>query len=271
MGHDIRKARELLVYKDIRTTSAYAHVLNPGDRGVRSTADLPNASQDDARAHSCGVTGKRESCSRNDAMNPSFDAFLDDALSGGSVDFDYGSPSSAQSLLIEFNHRVPELVRIHGLDPVGKAVWYIYGCVSGTTRDALHPSADSALARFYDSIRVLYGTGFSVFCDDSAGHSDVNPNSFATACYMLWDMDSGLSHLTFRGRPELFRHGERLIDFGLSHPHAACQESFLHCLGHLHFGRPDFVHSKITRYLRRRDIGRKIRKHAKQCRTGMIM
>lgn len=85
---------------------------------------------------------------------------------------------------------------------------------------------------------------------------------------MLWDMDSGLEYLTFRGRPELFQYGERLIDFGLSHSHAACQESFLHCLGHLHFDRPEFVQSKIACFLRRKDVDRTMRDYAKRLGTA---
>ena len=204
-------------------------------------------------------------------MTDKFDDFLNDALSAGRTEFDYGRPSSAQALLTEFNHRIAELVSAHGLDRIGNAIWFLYGCVSNTTHDALEPSADSGLDEFYDSIRVLYEEGFCAFCDNLAGHSHANPNSFATACYMLWDMDSGLEYLTLRGRPELFQFGERLVDFGLGHSHAACQESFLHCLGHLCFDRPDFVDSKVSQFLCRTDLDNEIKTYAMQCRTGMIL
>jgi hypothetical protein len=124
-----------------------------------------------------------------------------DALSEGNTDYNYGSPREAQSLLIEFNHRISDLVATHGVDRMGKAVWYLYGCVSNTTYDALDPSADSGVSKFYDSMRMLYDNGFCAYCENCAGHSGIDPNSLATACYMLWDIDSGLEYQTLRGRP----------------------------------------------------------------------
>ena len=200
-----------------------------------------------------------------------FTEFLIDALSDGNTDYVYSSSSEAQALLTEFNLRIADVVTQHGVDATGKAIWYLYGCVSNTTHDALDPTADSGLTEFYNSICNLYDNGFAAHCEDCAGHSDRNPNSFATACYMLWDMDSGLEYLTLRGRSELFSFAEQLIDHGLAHPHAACQESILHCLGHIQTERKAFVSEKIAKFLRRRDLRSDIRDYAKQCRTGMIL
>ena len=199
-----------------------------------------------------------------------FDDFVADAISRGETDFDYGSPSNAQNLLIEFNLGIGGPIAKHGLEPIGKAIWYLYGCCSNTTHDALDPSADSGLPEFYRSLEELYNNGFAQYCENTAGHSDCNPNSFATACYMLWDMDSGLEYHTLGGRPELFPFAEKLIDFGLAHKHVAVQESFLHCLGHLHYVRASFVGSKIKQFLRRSDLDAAIREYALRCQSGGI-
>lgn len=199
-----------------------------------------------------------------------FSDFLSDALVDGNTDYVYSSGIEAQALLTEFNLRISDVVAQHGVDATGKAIWYLYGCGSNTTHDALNPTADAGLTQFYHSIHHLYDRGFAAYCEDCAGHSDRNSNSFATACYMLWDMDSGLEYLTLRGRPELFPFAEQLIDFGLGHSHAACQESLLHCVGHLQHERKAFVTDKIAAFLRRKGLKRGIRNYAKQCRNGMI-
>ena len=200
-----------------------------------------------------------------------FADFVENAIARGNTDFHYGEKRNAQSQLIEFNTRIEELIVAHDKETIGNAIWHIYGCCSNTTHDALDLSVDDGVVAFYASLKNLYECGFARYCISQRGHSDRTGGNFATACYMLWDMDSGLNYHTLRGRPTLFPFAESLIDYGLMHTHAACQESFLHCLGHMHYDKASFVDTKITGFLRRRDIDPAIRQYAKACRTGMMM
>jgi len=65
-----------------------------------------------------------------------FDEFVLDAVSGGETEFDYGAPADAQRLLTKLNWEIEPIIEHHGLEPVGDAIWYLYGCVSGMTHDA---------------------------------------------------------------------------------------------------------------------------------------
>lgn len=39
-GHDIRKVKELLRHKDVKTTMIYTHIISKGGMGIRSLADI---------------------------------------------------------------------------------------------------------------------------------------------------------------------------------------------------------------------------------------
>jgi hypothetical protein len=199
-----------------------------------------------------------------------FDAFILNAISNGDTDFDYVTCENAQRLLTRFNREIASIVDQHGLKAIGTAIWYLYGCVSCTTHDVLDESVQSGYSEFYRSLESLYENGFAKHCENRVGHSD-RGGKFATACYMIWDMDSGLEYHSFKGPPVPFDYVSNLIDFGLQHYHAAVQESFLHCLGHRRDAMPDFVDPMLAKFLRRHDISPEIREYAKQCKTGMIL
>ena len=91
-----------------------------------------------------------------------------------------------------------------------------------------------------------------------------------TASYMIWDMD-GIEYLTFHRSPDYIELVEPLVDFGLTHEHAAVQESFLHLLGHQRDDHSNFVDPKLSKFLKRNDISKGIREYALQCQTGMIL
>lgn len=200
-----------------------------------------------------------------------FEAFVIHAISNGDGDFEYGSCENAQRLLTQFNWEIGRIIELHGLDAVGTAIWYLYGCVSGMTHDVLDDSVESGYGEFYRSLENLYDKGFAKHCVNCAGHSDRKAGKFATACYMLWDMDSGLEYLSFHGSSQRFALVEKLIEFGLGHQHAAVQESFLHCLGHRQHELPNFVDSKLAAFLHRKDLTPEIRTYAIQCQSGNIL
>ncbi|MEN1681907.1 MAG: hypothetical protein AAGJ46_20185 [Planctomycetota bacterium] len=207
-------------------------------------------------------------------MNVEIKPFVENAIAHGEHEkdgsFHIGGPDWARSHLVAFNRSIDALVYEYGKEPIGKAIWYLYGCVGDYARDAIETAPASECMEFYQSLETLYDEGFAKHCVDACGHSDRDGNRFGTACYMLWDMNGGLEYLTFNSRAELFSHGKELVEFGLQHNHAAVQESFLHLLGHLTNDRPDYATECIDRFLQRIDVALDIQDYARSCRTGLI-
>ena len=85
-----------------------------------------------------------------------FDEFVLDAVAGGETDFDYGAPGDGQRLLARFNWKIESIIERHGVEPIGDAIWYLYGCISGMTHEVLDESVKSGFAEFYKSIESLY-------------------------------------------------------------------------------------------------------------------
>ncbi len=202
-------------------------------------------------------------------MNTMFDEFVLDAVSGGKTDFDYETKQDAIALLTRFNLEIDSIVNQFGTEKTGKAIWYCYGCISGMIYDVLDESNSNKWLDFYESMMTLYDDGFARHCENKYNHR-LRQTSFGTACYMLWDMD-GIEYLTFDRTEQQRQLVEPLIDFGLGHDHAAVQESMLHCLGHEIDFHPEFVHPKLSLFLRRRNLCPEIRDYALQCQTGMIL
>ena len=196
-----------------------------------------------------------------------FDKFVLRAIARGDPDFPEVDCATTQQMLIRFNDEVGNLIQQHGTDKIGNAIWFLYGCDGDVARDALDVSVASGFEEFYQSLETLYAKGFAKHCS----RTSKNGCMLNSACYMLWDMDSGLSHLSFNGRPELFTLVEKLIDFGLKHEHPAVQRSFLHCLAHQHYVIPDFVQKKVDVYLGRKDINSELLKYAELARIGNVL
>ena len=194
-----------------------------------------------------------------------FDAFVHDAISNGKTGFGYGTKLDAQRLLTQFNLEVDQIIRHHGTEKTGIAVWYCYGCVSGMIHDVLDDSVSSGWAAFYDSMKFLYENGYAKHCENRIDHR-LRETKFGTSCYMLWDMD-GIEYLTF-DRTDRRNTAEPLIDFGLNHDHAVVQESFLHGLGHQLNIYPEFVRPKLSTFLCRQDLLPETREYACNAKLG---
>ncbi len=204
-------------------------------------------------------------------MNDCFDDFVRNAINPGKHVFFYDSPKEGQHLLSEFNFRIANLLDEFGVESIGEAAWYLYSCASGITFDATNVTERAGIERFVASLRTLYDDGFCRVCKSCRGHSDVDERKFSTACYMLWDLDSGLQALFESDDQLLLKYGDELLEFGLTHPHLACQESFLHGLGHLQETRPEYAQIRIETYLSRDDIPMEMRNYAKNCAIGNIL
>lgn len=198
--------------------------------------------------------------------------FVADANSCGKIGFEPDSPLETLSLLIDFNLSIGSHINSMGADATGKTVWYVYGCLSGYVSEALESITLEQATEFYESLTALYRNGFGSHCRHQRGPSAPKENHLDTACVMLWDMDSGLERLTWSSGIERFSLGDRLIDFCLAHPNPTCQESLLHCLGHMiDFDHHDYATQKLRAFLHRGDLHPEVRVYAEQCLTGMIL
>lgn len=121
------------------------------------------------------------------------------------------------------------------------------------------------------AITTLYRDVFAVRCAERLGHLEEQEGRLEMACYMFWDIAA------FGGTP-----GERagnlledavldVLDLALRLPHAACQESAIHGLGHRVTRHPERAPAILDRWLRSgmcRDD--RLVAYANAARTGCI-
>lgn len=121
-------------------------------------------------------------------------------------------------------------------------------------------------------IRTLYRTVFVPRCRERLGHLSEQEGRLEMACYMFWDIAA------FGGAPGT-RDGNLLEDAvldvledALALPHAACQESAIHGLGHRLARHPERVPPILDRWLRRGEArDQRLRDYAAAARGGCIL
>jgi hypothetical protein len=147
------------------------------------------------------------------------------------------APDDVASRVIEFCERSGGLVQDLGADEVGRLVWHVLGSPEATWHEvakAAAPLASSAVL----SLRGLYQDAFAPNLTSPDDQTTGVSSRLGTACYMLWDMDSGLDGFAFGGKPEPLADACFVV---LSHALAlespSCWLSALHGLGHLVMGK----------------------------------
>ena len=204
---------------------------------------------------------------------PSFDEWLADALTDGKAGSYVDDSVIVNRYAIRFNYEIADIVSQHGEDRVNKAIWYIYGSVSGYMWDAMEKPLGGKREQFMDSVSQLYANGFAQFCSDHYGHLDSGPENarpMNSACYMLWDMD-GLECPAINGDTDLLTLSIDVLSNALRLDSIACNESALHGLGHLADYHRALTSPPIDEFLRRKNLPPEIREYAKAARAGCVL
>lgn len=167
----------------------------------------------------------------------------------------------------------PALLDALAEDDVGVGVWSVLDSGGAGTALALADESlplDDRIA----CVRAIPGFYEAVFvprCAERLGHVGEQGSRLETACYMFWDIAA------FGGAPGT-REGNLLedavldvLDDILRIPHAACQESAVHGLGHRVARHPERAPAALERWLRRGPVrDERLRPYAEAAKTGCI-
>jgi hypothetical protein len=109
---------------------------------------------------------------------------------------------------------------------------------------------------------------FAVRATEALGHCNEMSGKLNITCYMWWD----IFPLHQKARPELDAIVLTLMERTLALPHAACQESALHGLGHWQPADPKRVQGIIDAFLAAKKAHRpELVAYAKSARSGMVL
>lgn len=158
-------------------------------------------------------------------------------------------------------------------EAIGVGLWSLLDSGGAATTLALGDVTLPLDARLHcvRLLRNLYRDLFAVRCGERLGHLSEQEGRLEMACYMFWDI------ACFGGTP-----GDRdgnlledaildLLDDVLRIPHAACQESAIHGLGHRVARHPERAPAVLARWLDRGPVrDERLRAYADAARTGCI-
>lgn len=123
--------------------------------------------------------------------------------------------------------------------------------------------------RCLQAISKLYEQVFAPRCDELLGNLSEKTSKINGVCYMWWD--------NFPVYGEGLTTAERdttlgVMEHALQLPHAACQESALHGLGHWHLYHPQLIERMVDTFLTSNDARRpELLPYAKAARQGMVL
>lgn len=202
-----------------------------------------------------------------------FNAGLDGALSSEQSALPVDDKGAVNRYSIRFNQEIDAIVRQHGEEAAGRAIWYVYGCCSGYMHDVLDPSLGDLRLEFMESVKLLYREGFNRYCAHFFGHLDDGPEPsrpMNSGCYMLWDMD-GIECPAMSGDRPMVAASLNTLQFALTLSNPACQESALHELGHLAFRYRLDAEPVIRDYLSSRRPEEPLKSYAERAANGYVL
>lgn len=202
-----------------------------------------------------------------------FNDWLSDALLEGALELCIDDPATLSSYVSRFNRDIDSIVKEHGEEPVCKAIWYIYGPVSGYMWEVLDASLGPRRIETMQSLKDLYRRGFAAYCAKYFSHLSRGPEParpLNTACYMLWDMD-GVECPAINGDVDMLDASLDVLSFALDTNNWACQESALHGLGHLAMSHGKQTAPVIQTCLRRRPLPAELRAYAERALRGCVL
>jgi hypothetical protein len=158
---------------------------------------------------------------------------------------------------------------------LNQGLWYL---ASNACSDHMFALLDEGVPwperqRCLRSMVALYEHCFARRCFPTLGHLDEQPaNPLNAVCYMWWDILPVYGRPDIPGRQAFDQECLDVMAATLALPHAACQESALHGLGHwaIYYRAP--VAAIVDDYLQRNTSLREpLRAYALAARRGMVL
>jgi len=157
---------------------------------------------------------------------------------------------------------------------IASGLKYLFDYMTGfaDVRDFADPSVTTAQRMALASqIDRLWTQIFAARCAPVLGHMSETATPLDMLCYMFWDGFHGIDVADPRERPDLNAAFIEAMGRILAIPHAACQESALHGLGHWGDQAPERAEALIDAYLAENRATRpELKRYALAARGGCV-